>query len=223
MSTPVSTPVPKREKYAPKHRQAPATITEASKKGLRNTLILSSVAAAATGVAVSAGTFSSSPASVSNAAEDLGRGYHPATVKDLTDRREVVSRSSDRREAADPAKKAELAADKGPAVTHHEDLAAQDPKDIARALLPQFGFSSDQFGCLDSLWTGESDWRIDADNPTSSAYGIPQALPGSKMASAGPDWETNAATQIKWGLGYIRDSYGTPCSALSFKASHNWY
>ena len=91
----------------------------------------------------------------------------------------------------------------GPAITRHENIADQDPRDIARALLPQFGFSSDQFSCLDSLWVGESGWRVDADNPTSSAYGIPQALPGDKMASAGPDWETNPATQIKWGLGYI--------------------
>jgi len=215
--------VPKREKYAPKHRQAPATLTEASKKGLRNTLILSSVAVAATGAAVSVGSFSSSPGGVANASQDLGPNYHPVQAQDLMDRRQVVSRSSDRREAADPAKKAELAADKGPAITRHESLSSQDPKDIARALLPQFGFSSDQFSCLDSLWIGESDWRVDADNPTSSAYGIPQALPGSKMASAGPDWETNPATQIKWGLGYIRDSYGSPCNALSFKASHNWY
>ena len=215
--------MPKRDKYAPKHRQAPASISDASKKALRNTVVLSSVAAAATGVAVSAGTFSSSPAGVANASQDLGRDYHPARARDLVDRQPVTSRSSDRREAADPAKQAELAADRSPAITRHESLSAQDPKDIARALMPQFGFSSDQFGCLDSLWTGESDWRIDADNPTSSAYGIPQALPGSKMASAGPDWETNPATQIKWGLGYIRDSYGSPCGAMDFKNGHGWY
>ncbi|MEZ5098039.1 MAG: hypothetical protein R2731_19335 [Nocardioides sp.] len=69
----------------------------------------------------------------------------------------------------------------------------------------------------------ESGWRVNADNPYSSAYGIPQALPGSKMASAGPDWATNPVTQIRWGLGYIRDRYGSPCGAWSFKRSHNWY
>ncbi|NYD42938.1 lytic transglycosylase domain-containing protein [Nocardioides panaciterrulae] len=219
--------MPKRAKYAPKHRQLPTpnVVTEAPKRALRNTLILSSVAVAATGAAVSAGTFSSSPATVTNAAQDLGQDYHPATTQDLSDRAPVISRSSDRRQAADPAKQAELAAEKSPAVTHHhhETLASQDPRDIAKALMPQFGFSSDQYGCLDQLWTGESGWRVDADNPTSSAYGIPQALPGSKMASAGPDWATNAATQIKWGLGYIRDSYGSPCGAMAFKNGHGWY
>jgi len=94
---------------------------------------------------------------------------------------------------------------------------------IAYKMLPSFGFSpSTQYSCLNNIWTRESGWRYNAEN-ASGAYGIPQALPGSKMASAGPDWETNPATQIKWGLGYIRDSYGSPCSALSFKASHNWY
>jgi hypothetical protein len=183
------------------------------------------VAVAATGAAVSVGTFSSSPAAVTNAAQDLGQDYQPAKAQDLIDREPVTSRSSDRRQAADPAKKAELAADKGPAATHrhHETLASQDPHDIAKALLPQFGFSSDQYGCLDDLWTGESGWRVNADNPTSSAYGIPQALPGSKMASAGPDWATNPATQIKWGLGYIRDTYGSPCGAMAFKHGHGWY
>jgi hypothetical protein len=90
-------------------------------------------------------------------------------------------------------------------------------------MLPQFGFSADQFSCLDSLWTKESGWNAHADNPSSSAYGIPQALPGSKMASAGADWATNPATQIKWGLGYIRDSYGSPCAAWGHSQAYNWY
>ena len=98
----------------------------------------------------------------------------------------------------------------------------RDPRQIAKGMLADFGFSG-QFGCLNDLWVGESNWRWNADNPTSSAYGIPQALPGSKMASAGSDWETNPATQIKWGLGYIKDVYGTPCSAQSFKQGNGWY
>ena len=83
----------------------------------------------------------------------------------------------------------------------------RDPRQIAKGMLADFGFSG-QFGCLNDLWVGESNWRWNADNPTSSAYGIPQALPGSKMASAGSDWETNPATQIAWGLGYIEGRYG---------------
>jgi hypothetical protein len=219
--------VPKREKYAPKHRQAPPTsiAKDAPKKVLRNTVMFSSVAVAATGVAVSGGLLNTPSTSVTNAAQDLGKAVHPATADaaQVADRREVVSRSADRRAATDPAKEAALAFGNGPAVTHHENLSSGDPRDIARALLPQYGFSSDQFSCLDALWVGESGWRVDADNPTSSAYGIPQALPGEKMASAGPDWQTNPATQIKWGLGYIADRYGSPCGALSFKEGHNWY
>lgn len=98
-----------------------------------------------------------------------------------------------------------------------------DPRDIARALLPQFGFSGDQFGCLDSLWTRESNWNPAAHNPSSGAHGIPQSLPGSKMASAGPDWASNPVTQITWGLGYIQDRYGSPCGAWGHSQSHGWY
>ena len=104
-------------------------------------------------------------------------------------------------------------------MTRTEDLSDADPRDIARALLAEFGFGQDQFGCLDSLWTRESNWRVDADNPNSSAYGIPQALPGSKMASAGADWATNPVTQIRWGLGYIEDRYGSPCGAWGAQPS----
>ncbi|MBD5786562.1 DUF348 domain-containing protein [Cellulosimicrobium terreum] len=94
---------------------------------------------------------------------------------------------------------------------------------IARSLAAQRGWGDDEFSCLDKLWAKESGWRVDADNPSSSAYGIPQALPGSKMASAGSDWQTNPATQITWGLGYIEGRYGTPCSAWSHSVSVGWY
>ncbi|HEX2551377.1 MAG TPA: lytic transglycosylase domain-containing protein, partial [Nocardioidaceae bacterium] len=129
---------------------------------------------------------------------------------------------SDNRAAADPLKKDTLSLGAGNTMSRTESLSDDDPQDIARALLATYGWSESQFGCLDSLWTRESNWNIHAANP-SGAYGIPQALPGSKMASAGPDWENNAATQIKWGLEYIKNSYGTPCGAWSFKQGHNWY
>jgi hypothetical protein len=92
----------------------------------------------------------------------------------------------------------------------------------AYAMLSSFGFSTSQWGCLNSLWTQESGWRYNAENP-SGAYGIPQALPGSKMASAGADWLTNPATQIKWGLGYIKSDYGTPCGAWDHEVAYGWY
>ena len=99
------------------------------------------------------------------------------------------------------------------------------PQAVARLLADDEGWGEKQFTCLDNLWTRESGWRWDADNPTSDAYGIPQSLPGSKMASVDGDWRTNPLTQIKWGLKYISYRYGTPCSAWSHwqgKQPH-WY
>lgn len=80
-----------------------------------------------------------------------------------------------------------------------------------------------QFRCLDNLWTRESHWNYKAGNPSSGAYGIPQALPGSKMKSAGADWRTNPITQVKWGLKYINARYGSACNAWRFWQSHHWY
>jgi hypothetical protein len=97
------------------------------------------------------------------------------------------------------------------------------PQQIAEQMLSQFGWSSSQFSCLQPLWALESGWNIYASNPGSGAYGIPQALPGSKMASAGPDWQSNAATQIRWGLSYIQGTYGSPCAAWSHEEADGWY
>ncbi|HRD62203.1 MAG TPA: lytic transglycosylase domain-containing protein, partial [Nocardioides sp.] len=141
---------------------------------------------------------------------------------DGTERTDVVTRS-DSRAQADPLKKDTLSLGTGNTMSRVEDLSDEDPRDIARALLAEYGWSEDQFGCLDSLWTRESNWNVHADNPNSSAYGIPQALPGSKMSSAGDDWANNAVTQIRWGLGYIEDRYGSPCSAWGHSQSHGFY
>jgi Transglycosylase SLT domain len=97
------------------------------------------------------------------------------------------------------------------------------PQQIAMAMLGSYGWSSSEFSCLDQLWTRESGWNPQAANPYSGAFGIPQALPGSKMASAGADWATNPATQIRWGLGYIRETYGTPCAAWSHSLATGAY
>ena len=104
-------------------------------------------------------------------------------------------------------------------------VAAPDPgtaQSIAYNMLGDFGFSTSQMSCLEDLWNRESGWRYDAENP-SGAYGIPQSLPASKMASAGSDYLTNPATQIKWGLGYIKDVYGSPCAAWDFEEANNYY
>jgi hypothetical protein len=97
------------------------------------------------------------------------------------------------------------------------------PQQIAKAMLRSFGWSRAQFSCLGPLWAHESGWSVTAYNPWSGAYGIPQALPGVKMASAGPAWQTNAATQIRWGLRYIRGIYGSPCGALAHEQATGWY
>ncbi len=104
-----------------------------------------------------------------------------------------------------------------------QTVAPADPRAIALSMLPAYGWGSGEYACLDQLWISESDWDPYAENPTSGAYGIPQSLPPAKMARAGDDWRTNAATQIEWGLEYIRLSYGTPCSAWNFKQANNWY
>jgi hypothetical protein len=91
-------------------------------------------------------------------------------------------------------------------------------------MMPAFGFSQKtQWTCLLDIWNRESNWIYDAENPTSGAYGIPQALPGDKMASAGADWLTNPTTQIKWGLQYIKTYYGTPCVAYNFDVANGGY
>ncbi|MEU9878249.1 transglycosylase SLT domain-containing protein [Streptomyces phaeochromogenes] len=89
---------------------------------------------------------------------------------------------------------------------------------MARQIVP-----ADQFQCFSTIVDHESSWNYQADNPTSDAYGLMQALPGSKMSSAGADWATNPATQIKWGLGYMNDRYGSPCEAWNFWQANNYY
>ena len=96
-------------------------------------------------------------------------------------------------------------------------------QDIAHGKVMARGWGEDQFNCLVSLWNKESGWRVNATNSSSGAYGIPQALPGSKMGSAGADWATNAGTQIEWGLGYITDRYGSPCGAWAKSQADGWY
>lgn len=134
-------------------------------------------------------------------------------AKDAAAKKAAAKRAAAKKAAAQQKAAAALAA------------ARKDPQSVARSLLSEYGFGADQFGCLVQLWTGESDWNYRAANPSSGAYGIPQSLPGSKMASAGADWQTNPATQIRWGLGYIKASYGTPCGALSAWQSRypHWY
>jgi hypothetical protein len=96
-------------------------------------------------------------------------------------------------------------------------------KAIAQQMVADRGWDDGQYNCLVSLWNKESGWNMYASNKSSGAYGIPQALPGSKMATAGADWATNASTQITWGLGYISGRYQTPCGAWTHSQAIGWY
>ncbi len=96
-------------------------------------------------------------------------------------------------------------------------------KAYAYEALAKRGWGMDQYSCLVKLWNRESHWNVTAHNKNSGAYGIPQALPGIKMASAGEDWMTNPETQINWGLGYITGRYNSPCGALAHSNTFNWY
>ncbi|QKV92810.1 transglycosylase SLT domain-containing protein [Streptomyces sp. NA02950] len=118
-------------------------------------------------------------------------------------KQEVASRSA-KREAVDIPQKA--------------SYTIAETQAIARQMM-----ASDQFQCFSNIVDHESGWNYKATNASSGAYGLVQALPGSKMASAGADWRTNPATQIKWGLNYMNDRYGSPCGAWSFWQANSWY
>ena len=112
---------------------------------------------------------------------------------------------------------------------YHASAPAVDRPDagtaqaIAYEMVIARGWDDAQYACLVSLWDRESHWNIYAKNKSSGAYGIPQALPGEKMASVAADWETNPVTQITWGLGYIADRYVDPCGAWTSSESRGWY
>ena len=95
---------------------------------------------------------------------------------------------------------------------------------IGQRMAARWGWTGGQWNCLNALWTRESGWQVTVWNTQGSgAYGIPQSKPASKMASAGPDYMTNPRTQIRWGLGYIKSRYGTPCGAWAHEIADGWY
>lgn len=113
-----------------------------------------------------------------------------------------------------------------PAVTRSVPAITGTPtsaQEYAHTQVIQRGWSENDYSCLVNLWQRESNWNASAMNKSSGAYGIPQSLPGSKMASAGADWESNPNTQVNWGLTYISDRYSTPCDAWSHSESVGWY
>ena len=215
--------MPRRETYVPKHR-GPAT-EPALKRGIRKSFVLSGVAVAATGLAVSSGVFAQDDAIGENVGAALSatedRPDTPASL--IAEERERQPSRSDRRTSSDQKEALALVEQSGGQDTAVEDVASADPRAIARSLMAEYGFSEAEFGCLDALWMSESDWDPTADNPTSSAYGIPQALTGGTHDNLPADYMTNPVSQIEWGLWYIKNSYGTACAAWEFKQANNWY
>lgn len=111
-------------------------------------------------------------------------------------------------------------------VTRGTKIIISNPSEnvrIGESMAASRGWTGEQWYCLYQLWQKESHWSTTAGNPSSGAYGIPQALPGNKMSSAGSDWASNPSTQIAWGLGYVAGHYGTPCGAWSTSQARGWY
>lgn len=147
-------------------------------------------------------------------------------AKDATAKKQAAEEKAEqeKKEAAEAKAKAEAEKKAKESTVSIASFSAQssytvaEVQAIARQLVP-----ADQFQCFSNIVNHESTWNYKAQNASSGAYGLVQALPGSKMASAGADWQTNPATQIKWGLGYMDDRYGSPCGAWSFWQANNWY
>ena len=211
-------------------------------RSLRSLLIRGGVTAAIVGLGSSV-AYAASSVPESDPAEAVGALSVP--VEDTFDRQQTltslaaVAEKKRQEKAAADAAAAQAAAEAAAAAAQEAqrqaaaDAASREQartattpegaRAIARAFLADYGWSDSQFTCLNNLWNRESNWNYQARNKSSGAYGIPQSLPASKMASAGADWRINPATQITWGLGYIQDVYGTPCGAWSHSQSVGWY
>ncbi|WP_306334197.1 lytic transglycosylase domain-containing protein [Streptomyces sp. KL118A] len=151
-------------------------------------------------------------------------------------RKQAAASAIEKQQAAEKAEAAQKAADKKEREEKAEAKASRSSSRDAASFAPQSSYTvaqvqamarqmipGDQFQCFSNIVNHESTWNYKATNASSGAYGLVQALPGSKMASAGADWQTNPATQIKWGLNYMNDRYGSPCGAWSFWQANNWY
>ncbi|MCX4691273.1 transglycosylase SLT domain-containing protein [Streptomyces sp. NBC_01408] len=151
------------------------------------------------------------------AAETAKSKKAEAEKAEATKKAEADAKLKQEREEKEQAASRSAARDAGDFAPQSSYTVAQ-VKAIAQQMVP-----ADQFQCFSKIINQESTWNYKAVNSSSGAYGLVQALPGSKMASAGDDWRTNPATQIKWGLNYMNERYGSPCGAWSFHQANNWY
>ncbi|MGW0757494.1 aggregation-promoting factor C-terminal-like domain-containing protein [Streptomyces sp. NPDC002814] len=154
------------------------------------------------------------------AKKDAEEAARKAAAQSAVEKKEAAEKAA---QAAKERAEAEEAASRS-ASRDASDFAPQGSYSIAEIQsMAQSMVSSDQYQCFSNIVDHESDWNYKAVNPSSGAYGLFQALPGTKMSSAGSDWQTNPATQIKWGLSYMNDRYGSPCGAWDFWQANNWY
>ena len=180
---------------------------------------------------VTAGPQTASPAALqaaadSPAAQRVGIDAQTAAADERARddaRAKARKQARERAEArAEAARKAERERAREMAASRSAEREKASPSGSPQQFARQIIGDESQCHCFSQIVERESGWDVHAQNP-SGAYGLMQALPGSKMASAGPDWRNNAATQIKWGLGYMKDRYGSPCDAWSFWQANNWY
>lgn len=161
------------------------------------------------------------------AADSLARKSAEETArlqaaKDAESKKQAADKAAkaekERKEAAEKERASRSALRDATSFAAQGSYSVADVKAIARQMVP-----GDQFQCFSNIVNHESTWNYRAVNASSGAYGLVQALPGSKMSSAGADWQTNPATQIKWGLSYMNGRYGSPCGAWSFWRANHWY
>jgi colicin import membrane protein len=176
-------------------------------------------------------------AAAAKAAADKAAADKAAADKAAADQAAAAQAAAAEKAAADQAAAEKAAADAAAkqaadavaaqaAAAAAAPVAVDDPaaaKAYAASILGSYGWSASEMTALNALWEKESNWRTTATNASSGAYGIVQSLPASKMATAGADWQTNYQTQIKWGLDYIKERYGSPSAALAFHLANNWY
>ncbi|MFE2692519.1 transglycosylase SLT domain-containing protein [Streptomyces mirabilis] len=153
-----------------------------------------------------------------SAKKDAEEAARKQAAKDAVAKQKAAADAKKRKEAAEAASRSETRAAAAVSLAPQSSYTVAEVQALARQIIP-----SGQFQCFSNIVDHESTWNYRAQNPSSGAYGLVQSLPGSKMASVGADWQTNPATQIKWGLNYMNDRYGSPCGAWSYWQAHGNY
>ncbi|CBG70466.1 transglycosylase SLT domain-containing protein [Streptomyces sp. LBUM 1478] len=157
-----------------------------------------------------------------SARKDAEESARKQAAQDAIDKQKAAEKAEQERKAKEAAA-ADVKA-KSAAAGSLGDIPTQSSYSVAEIqAMAKAVVASDQWTCFSNIVNHESTWNYKAVNPSSGAYGLFQALPGSKMSSAGSDWQTNPATQIKWGLNYMESRYGSPCEAWTFWQANNWY